>query len=450
VNSDGIWEPVAWRAWGLLIELVFGPPRNRREAAMPRLIAVALVLVVCSGCASLGGRGTMFRGQAPGAGAPASVEPDLGAGTASPTPAPAFEGSTPNSSAAPQTFEEDGPTLSAPEARRQRLPARTAQLEAPRPKSSRPTGPDRSITNVAWSSYFRSTDRRPIDTAILGTGPQRIAILASMHGDQPQSVALVDLLAKHLKEHPELLEGRSILVIRNPNPDGLFARTPGNSRGVDLNRNFPAPNWKAVVDGVAGANAASEVETRTLMRVLLEFEPKLVVHVRDYARGNFVNVEGEAVAAAERLAEAIDGQVLTGLGQKTTGSLEAYAVAKLNSASVTALLGDAGSPESAWKEYGPGLLAALAAAPSADPARPVATTGAVGAEQATDDFDPDVSSGQSLQESDGLAEDKERITTRKRPRAPAILDEDADSIEHPSKQGPVPSRGYFELPDPEE
>ena len=74
----------------------------------------------------------------------------------------------------------------------------------------------------------------------------------------------------------------------------------------------------------------------------------------------------------------------------------------------------------------------------------------MGDERATDDFEPDVSSGESLKESGGLVEDDEQITSRMRPRAPAILEDDADTIERPRKEGPVPSRGYFELPDPEE
>ncbi len=450
---------------------------------MRQLIAVTVLTLVLSGCAAAGPRGAMFRPPAPsfpGERPDPAVPADLN----SPTPAvdpsePTIE--VPHSSGKAPDIE-DGPTLLAPEAKRRSAGAvRTAQLQAPRPRTATTKSrSDRSITNVAWSNYFRSTDRRPIETTILGEGPTKIAIVASLHGDEPQSVALVDLFAKHLKDHPDLLEGRTVLVVRNPNPDGLFARTPHNSRGVNLNSNFPAPNWKEAAGGRSGANAASEVETRTLMRMLLEFEPKLVVHVKDYPKGRFVNVEGTAKAAAERLNEAIDGQLVEGLGGKTPGSLEAWATTKLNSAAITALLTDAGEPKDAWHEYGSGLVALLEAAPSADPARPAATTGEPDSEQSTGDFEPDIAEGTPLEEaSDEASIDSDRSPPRNtaqsgnrpqgrsasttetrpatparsngstsRPRAPAILEDDADVVARPKPLGPVPAKGYYELPAP--
>lgn len=434
---------------------------------MRQLFAVTLLTLILSGCAAAGPRGSMYRPQPPvfpGERPSRTAPVDLN------SPTPATENAPAPATSAPSI--EEGPTLLAPEARHLGTGSiRTAQLEAPRPRNAlaRPRG-DRSITNVAWSNYFRSTDRRPIETTILGKGPAKIAIVASLHGDEPQSVALVDLFAKHLKDHPDLLEGKSILIVRNPNPDGLFARTAHNSRGVNLNSNFPAPNWKQAVGGRSGANAASEVETRTLMRMLLEFEPKLVLHIKDYSKGRYVNLEGAARASAERLCESIDAELLEGLGGRTTGSLEAYATSKLNSAAVTALLTDAGSPDDAWREYGAGLLALLDAAPSSDPARPSASTGESAEVHSTGDFDPDVAEGTPLDEAmDEASIETDRASTSRRPspsgrntstngsastrqttkpHAPAILEDDADVIARPRHLGPVPAKGYYELPAP--
>jgi hypothetical protein len=437
---------------------------------MRQLFAVTLLTLLSSGCAAAGPRGAMYRPPAP-AFPDDRPNPNAPRDLSSPegSPTPAVE-PTPTFDSAPAG--EEGPTLLAPEAKRRGTASiRTAQLQAPRPRSAvgKPKT-DRSITNVAWSNYFRSTDRRPIESTILGQGPTKIAIIGSLHGDEPQSIALVDLLAKHLKDHPELLEGRSVLIVRNPNPDGLFARTPHNSRGVNLNSNFPAPNWKEVSGGRSGANAASEVETRTLMRMLLEFEPKLVVHVKDYAKGRFVNVDGPARTSAERLSEAVDAELLEGLGARTTGSLEAFATSKLNSAAITALLNDAGSPDDAWREYGKGLVALLEAAPSANPARPTASTGEPSEERSTEDFAPNIEEGTPLEEANddaNIETDRASQADRKKPagrstspnaspsaktadkpQAPAILEDDADVIARPKHLGPVPAKGYYELPAP--
>ena len=75
------------------------------------------------------------------------------------------------------------------------------------------------------------------------------------------------------------------------NPDGWKAKTRTNSKGVDLNRNFPTKDWakqalkywtknmKSDPRRYPGPEAASEVETRCLMKHFDEFKPDFLISV---------------------------------------------------------------------------------------------------------------------------------------------------------------------------
>jgi len=163
-------------------------------------IAVILSAVVLGGCTT----NRVYRpGMTGGASAVPNSTPRLG------IPKPTFRSPENSSSYGPS---HNGPSLGLPEARQERNSASAsplAKLEAPEPRpraarrradpaaapissADRPT----ILDEPTWSRYFRSTDRRPIESLILGSGPARIAILASLHGDEMQSVSLVEELAR--------------------------------------------------------------------------------------------------------------------------------------------------------------------------------------------------------------------------------------------------------------
>ena len=92
-------------------------------------------------------------------------------------------------------------------------------------------------------------------------------------------------------------------VIPLLNPDGLLQQKAQrqNANGVDLNRNFPTPNWD--VDAAKywaktgnnirrypGPNAGSEVESKLLMKVIDQFKPDVIVSV--HAPHSLVDYDG--------------------------------------------------------------------------------------------------------------------------------------------------------------
>lgn len=259
-----------------------------------------------------------------------------------------------------------GPTLRPPEAKRAAPvrpdrfaagPVSAPEIQTTRYRPAAGAGNESSSADEPrWSRTYRSTDRRPIETLRLGTGLQRVLILGSLHGDETQSVGLVGELARHLSAHPEALRSATVLLVRTANPDGFESRSPFNAHGVDLNRNFPSTNWKTLPSSRAGSRAASEPETRVLVSLLEEFRPALLVHLKDRGTGTVVNSEGNARQLAERVARLVDGQAVQGLGGKTSGSIEDYAVSELGCPSVTWLLAPEANPQTAWTNNREALL----------------------------------------------------------------------------------------------
>jgi hypothetical protein len=288
------------------------------------------------------------------------------------------------------------------------------------------------LDEPAWSRFYRSTDRRVIETIELGKGARRIAILGSLHGDETQSVALVEELARHFQSHPETLRQATVLLVKSPNPDGLAARSPYNIHGIDLNRNFPSANWKSLQNSRAGSKSASEAETRVIMRLLTDFRPTLVVHLKDSKDRALVNSEGNARSQAEQIARLLHGQAVEGFGAKTSGSVEDYAATQLKIPSLTLLLAVEASDQAAWAKDRDALLAVVGAGPAGE------ETGAL--DDDLHPFDGPAMVKSSLRKPASPPPTTEVTSTgTSRPRPRSTL---------PDFPAPVPDHGYVELPPP--
>lgn len=120
----------------------------------------------------------------------------------------------------------------------------------------------------------------------------RVLILGAVHGDELTSGWLS---LKWAAFAPPSTDKRKYAVLHVPivNPDGVFAAKPSrtNGRGVDLNRNFPTPQWNPEANRwwvgktkrdprrFPGHAPASELETKYIMRVIDTFKPTVVVSV---------------------------------------------------------------------------------------------------------------------------------------------------------------------------
>jgi hypothetical protein len=143
---------------------------------------------------------------------------------------------------------------------------------------------------LMWRDVPPATRR----TNALGKAPRqalRILLIGGIHGDELTSASIVFRWLQWLGE--EELRQYHWRVIPVANPDGLLANPPQrmNGHGVDLNRNFPTPDWEADAHAYwnkktrndprrfPGKTAASENETRWLKEQIDSFKPDLVVSV---------------------------------------------------------------------------------------------------------------------------------------------------------------------------
>jgi hypothetical protein len=124
--------------------------------------------------------------------------------------------------------------------------------------------------------------------------PLRVLVLGGIHGDEMSSSSLVfhwiAMAQTPPADTPVPIHWRFIPTL---NPDGMFAKPARrvNAHGVDLNRNFPTPNWARDARQYweartsrdprrwPGKQALSEPESRFLLEQIDSFKPNLIVSV---------------------------------------------------------------------------------------------------------------------------------------------------------------------------
>ena len=144
---------------------------------------------------------------------------------------------------------------------------------------------------------------------VLAPDPKlRVLVVGGIHGDEMSSVSLVfgwmGLAQTPLADTPLPIHWRFIPVL---NPDGLFSRPSRrvNANGVDLNRNFPTPNWSRDAKTYwetrtrrdprrwPGSKPLSEPESLYLYQQMDSFKPHLIVSV--HAPYGVLDFDGPAV-----------------------------------------------------------------------------------------------------------------------------------------------------------
>ncbi|MDH4275599.1 MAG: M14 family murein peptide amidase A, partial [Gammaproteobacteria bacterium] len=165
---------------------------------------------------------------------------------------------------------------------------------------------------------LRSVEGSPIlykeYTAVDGRKPQaRILLIGGIHGDEYTSVSVVFQWVRKLNEyHSGMFEWRVVPLL---NPDGLLKsqsqRT--NANGVDLNRNFPTPNWDELSQRhwvkdtgrnprrYPGAAPVSEPESKWLVDTIAKFKPDAIVSL--HAPYGVLDFDGPRTSAPQRLGD---------------------------------------------------------------------------------------------------------------------------------------------------
>ncbi len=146
------------------------------------------------------------------------------------------------------------------------LSERSSATTTPAPELAQPTfGGKRKVV------LGKSVRGRNITATRLGNSRAPIKLLAigQMHGNEKAGTGVIKQLRKHAKTIPTSTQ---IWVIPSIKPDGFRLNSRHNSRGVDLNRNFPANTWRK--SKTSGKRPASEPETRHAMKFVKQLNPQ--------------------------------------------------------------------------------------------------------------------------------------------------------------------------------
>jgi protein MpaA len=213
-----------------------------------------------------------------------------------------------------------------------------------------------------------STRKQPIYAEIFEGSNGTILILGGIHGNEPISSELMDMLTDHLRQNPDATLGRTVILVNRANPDGLADNTRENSRSVDLNRNFPAANFKACL--AHGPRALSEPETRALKALVRRYSPDAVVSLH----GPLDCIDPDGGANSTRLARKMArvSPLRVDDLRAYPGSMGSYCGDTLGMAMVTYELDRKDVPAYGLQEYlEPHLPALLVAIREAAPDKPV-------------------------------------------------------------------------------
>lgn len=155
----------------------------------------------------------------------------------------------------------------------------------------------------------RSLNGFPILSKDFGADPKfkepiKILLLGGIHGDEQTAAAIVfKWLEKIQKNRVQEFAWKVVPIL---NPDGLLAAKPRrvNARGVDLNRNFPTPNWQQDAPRYwakttrsdprryPGKAPISEPESRWVYDTIENFKPDVIISV--HAPFGVLDLDGPA------------------------------------------------------------------------------------------------------------------------------------------------------------
>jgi protein MpaA len=187
--------------------------------------------------------------------------------------------------------------------------------------------PSSVAKNLLLPRYWelgKSVKGSPITAVVYGTGKKRVLVFGGIHGNESDTSILAKALMGSLSQE-RVPEELTIIIVPDVNPDGLFANTRVNARGVDINRNFPSTSWRGEYPDpyqFPGTEPASEPETRAVMELLEKSPPDYIITL--HAALGCVNWDGPGEALARVIANVNRYPLCPYLGYETPGSLGTF------------------------------------------------------------------------------------------------------------------------------
>jgi predicted deacylase len=207
--------------------------------------------------------------------------------------------------------------------------------------------------------------QRPIELFVFGDNPSPVLVIGGIHGSEPTSVDVAQRLARNLLNDSSIwfgTGGKSVAIIPVANPDGYARLARTNAAGVDVNRNFPAKNFRVRETSRSsnGPEPLSEPESRAIKKAIDTLKPRLIISIHsidDERRCN--NFDGPAEPIAQLMSQHNGYPVTATMGYPTPGSLGSYAGIDLGIPIITLELPRKQPGEQAWSVNREALLAAI-------------------------------------------------------------------------------------------
>ncbi|MEC8381343.1 MAG: M14 family zinc carboxypeptidase [Myxococcota bacterium] len=202
----------------------------------------------------------------------------------------------------------------------------------------------------------QSIGYRPISLEKMGDGPDHIAFIASIHGNEYGGSVMLPMLVQALEHHPEWLSGRTVYFIQLANPDAYVDQERSNRNWVDINRNFPSHNH--VNSRRGGPVPLSETESQAIVELLNSYDLDRIITLHEPY--NCIDYDGPGEALAQSMSE-VSGLEVCKLGSRS-GSMGSYLGQQLNIPFITVEFPyGAGflEPDILWSRYGSMLIQAI-------------------------------------------------------------------------------------------
>jgi murein peptide amidase A len=162
-----------------------------------------------------------------------------------------------------------------------------------------------------------------------GDSGKKILLIGSVHGFEKAGILLSVKILNEIFATDKL--SNTLICIPSANPDGNVLDTRMNANRIDINRNFPATNW-VYVDSAklknekiffwGGAEPASEIETRFIMKVDSIYNPEIIIVFHQFL--DLVNYDGIGLPLAEYIIKETGMKLEQDLGYDTPGSMGSY------------------------------------------------------------------------------------------------------------------------------
>ena len=210
-----------------------------------------------------------------------------------------------------------------------------------------------------------SVEGRPLVVEVFSAGPVTALVIGGIHGDEGAGVGVARRLAEFLGRSPQAARGKAVAILAEANPDGAARHTRTNANGVDLNRNFPARNWRAGRkdrSDYGGPAPASEPETQAILRAAETLQPDRLFSLHGTASLKPCNnYDGPAAGFAQLMAARNGYPVLASIGHPTPGSLGNWAGVDRGIPIITLELPEGRAAMECWEQNRPALVEALSA-----------------------------------------------------------------------------------------